>query len=143
MALALYLDTSVIAALFVSDDVFTGRATRFVAANASMLIVSDFGAAEFASVIARLARTGRLTRETAATLFAAFDTWSAHAAQRVEAAPADFARAAGFIRRLDLNLRTPDALHIAIADRLGATLATFDAGMASNAPPFGVAVATL
>ncbi len=143
MALTLYLDTSVVAALFVIDDPFTERAGRFVANDGGMLAVSDFVAAEFASVIARLARGARLTHETAAGLFADFDTWSARTAQRVEAMPADIARAAVFIRRLDLNLRTPDALHIAIADRLGATLATFDARMAANAAILGVAVSTV
>jgi hypothetical protein len=142
LALTLYLDTSLIAALFVIDDAFTQRATRFVATDAAVLVVSDFGAAEFASVIARLARGNRLTREAAASLFADFDFWSARAVQRVEATPADVARAAAFIRRLDLNLRTPDALHIAIADRLGVTLATFDVRMAANAAVLGVAVAT-
>ena len=142
MALTRYLDTSLVAALFVIDDAFTERASRFVAADTAGLIVSDFGPAEFASVIARLARSARLTRETAANLFAAFDTWSARATQLVEATPVDVACAAGFIRRLDLNLRTPDALHIAIAYRLGATLATFDARMAASAAVLGVAVAT-
>jgi uncharacterized protein len=46
------------------------------------------------------------------------------------------------LRRLDVNLRTPDALHIAIAQRLEATLVTFDWGMAAAARPLGMAVAT-
>jgi hypothetical protein len=143
LALTRYLDTSVVAALFVTDDAFTERATRFVATDEAVLVVSDFGAAEFASVIARLARSDRLAREIATSLFADFDVWLGRAVQRVEAMPADIARAAAFIRRLDLNLRTPDALHIAIADRLGVALATFDMRMAANAAALGVATATL
>jgi predicted nucleic acid-binding protein len=42
------------------------------------------------------------------------------------------------LRRLDLNLRTPDAIHIAIAQRLGAELATFDVRMAESAEALGV-----
>jgi predicted nucleic acid-binding protein len=44
--------------------------------------------------------------------------------------------------RLDLTLRTPDAIHIAIARRLDATLVTFDQRMATNARALGMAVAT-
>jgi len=37
---------------------------------------------------------------------------------------ADVAAAAAFLRRLDLTLRTPDAPHIAIAQRIRAELLT-------------------
>jgi predicted nucleic acid-binding protein len=45
----------------------------------------------------------------------------------------DVTAAAGFLRRLDLTLRTQDALHIAIAQRVGAELLTFDRQMANAA----------
>jgi hypothetical protein len=60
--------------------------------------------------------------------------------QAVETAPSDIATA-GFIRRLDLTLRAPDAINIAIAWRVGVALATFDAGMASCGATLGVTVA--
>jgi uncharacterized protein len=71
----------------------------------------------------------------------AFDIWSADAARRVECTPADIVAASGFIRRLDRPLRTPDAIHIAIAQRAGAILATFDKPMADSAEALGLAVA--
>ncbi len=46
-----------------------------------------------------------------------------------------------FIRRLDLTLLAPDALHIAMAKREGAALATFDAKMAASAQNLGLDVA--
>jgi uncharacterized protein len=55
----------------------------------------------------------------------------------------DIASAASFIRRLDLNLRAPDAINIAIADRIGAALATFDDRMAAAARALEVAVAAV
>ncbi len=54
---------------------------------------------------------------------------------------ADVKRADAVMRRLDLTLRTPDALHIAIAERIGATMATFDDKMAAAARILGLAVA--
>jgi len=63
-------------------------------------------------------------------------------ALQIEIIAADIARAATFLRRLDLILRTPDAIHIAIAERIGATLVTFDRQMAAAARALGMAVAT-
>jgi len=65
----------------------------------------------------------------------------ARTAKRVETVAADIAAAAEFIRRLDLNLRTPDAVNIAVAQRAGAILATFDTRMAESEAALGVAVA--
>jgi predicted nucleic acid-binding protein len=57
----------------------------------------------------------------------------------VQTTASDIASAAAFIRRLDLNLRAPDAINIAIADRVGAALATFDERMAASARALKVA----
>ncbi|HVH76374.1 MAG TPA: hypothetical protein VM755_15780 [Stellaceae bacterium] len=56
---------------------------------------------------------------------------------------ADIAAADAFLRRLDLNLRAPDAINIAIAQRLGADLMTFDERMTANARALGLALYTL
>jgi predicted nucleic acid-binding protein len=45
------------------------------------------------------------------------------------------------LRRLDINLRTPDVIHVAIAQRVGATL-VIDNGMAVAARALGMAVET-
>jgi hypothetical protein len=63
-------------------------------------------------------------------------------AQRTELAPIDIAAATTYLRRLDLPLRTPDAIHIAIALRIGATLVTFDRQMAVSARSLGSTVET-
>jgi predicted nucleic acid-binding protein len=61
----------------------------------------------------------------------------------VPADPADIQAAAAIIRRLDLNIRAPDAIHLAIARRIGASIVTFDHRMADNAPALGIAVAAV
>jgi predicted nucleic acid-binding protein len=65
----------------------------------------------------------------------------ARTAASVEAGPADVAAGAAFLRRLEVNLRTPDAINIAIAQRVGATLVTFDTRMADSARALGCEVA--
>jgi predicted nucleic acid-binding protein len=75
--------------------------------------------------------------------FAALDSWLLRSTERAETTAADVAAAAQALRRLDLPLRTADALNIAIAQRIGATLMTFDEKMAASARALGVDVATV
>jgi hypothetical protein len=82
------------------------------------------------------------TIEQAGFALAGFDIWLARGANRVEIGTGDIALATTYIRRFDLTLRTPDALHIAIARRIEATLVTFDRTMAAAARALGMAVAT-
>jgi predicted nucleic acid-binding protein len=51
------------------------------------------------------------------------------------------ARSAAFVRRDGVALRTSDAVNVAIAQRLGAVLLTFDKKLASNARRLGLAIA--
>jgi len=139
---SVYLDTSVMIALFIDSDPFTERAKACIATNPESLIVSDFAAAEFASAVARLTRTRRLTTDDATALFGTFDAWKARTTEMAYATTPDISAAAAVLRRLDLNLRAPGAINIAVADRLGATLATFDERMATAARTLGVRVAT-
>jgi predicted nucleic acid-binding protein len=131
--LAIYLDTSVLAALFIETDVLAARAAIFYARTDDTLFVSDFGAAEFASVVARIHRMGMATTAKAHAIFASFDDWMAPFSKVVEIAPSDIQGAIAATRRLDLNLPAPDAIHLSIAQRLGGSIATFDQRMAENA----------
>ncbi len=137
-----YLDASVLVALFI-QDALTARADAFLHAKTPLLMISDFAAAECASAIGRRVRTGQLTKDEAWTVFVSLDAWAARAMQRVETIPADVRAADGYLRRLDLTLRTPDALNIAIAQRIGATLATFDKRMAASARALGMDLAPI
>jgi uncharacterized protein len=130
--LSIYLDTSVLVSLFV-EDAGTRRADAFLRGHPDALVVSDFAEAEFAAAIARRVRMGDVTKNQAQTVFAAFDVWKSGRTQRLPITTADVASAAIFTRRLDLTLRAPDAIHIAIAQRLGANLFTFDTKMAASA----------
>jgi uncharacterized protein len=136
----LYLDASVVVALL-TNDIFTSRADSYIRAHPTILIVSDFAGLEFVSVIARRVRTREVTEQTARIAFAAFDAWSIRNTERAETITADMMAATHALRRLDLTLRTADALNIAIAQRIEATLMTFDEKMAVAARALGVSVA--
>jgi predicted nucleic acid-binding protein len=137
---SVYLDASVLVALF-TEDPFTSRAESFLRSFESILVVSDFAAAEFASAIAREVRTRDMTHREARIAFSGFDTWMVRVAQRVEIGPPDVKAAEAILRRLDLKLRTPDAINIAIAQRIGAALFTFDNAMMKNARALGTPMA--
>ena len=138
--MSLYLDASVLVALFVIDP-SSARAEAFLSARPEIVVVSDFAVAEFSSAVGRRERTRDLTREDGELAFSNLDTWVARSAYREEVTTADIDAATRILRRLDVNLRTPDAIHIAIAGRLEATLVTFDRSMAASASALGIAVA--
>jgi predicted nucleic acid-binding protein len=137
--LSVYLDASVLVSLFV-DDPLSGRAEASLRDQQVLSIVSDFAAAEFASAIARLVRIGDITPGGARHAFAAFDIWTSRETEKAHTTTIDVGAAATFIRRLDLPLRAPDAIHIAIAQRLGADMFTFDKRMAAAARALGTKV---
>ena len=138
--MSVYLDATILVSFF-SVDPLTPQAARFLRTSVEEVVVSDFAVAEFASAIARRVRMGRLDAKDAYGIFADFDTWTTEVTSRVETSPADIAAANTFLRRLDLPLRTADAINIAIAQRLAATLATFDVKMGQSAKALGMAVA--
>ena len=69
-------------------------------------------------------------------------THGARSVDRQQTFTTDIDAADRILRRLAVSLRTPDALNIAIAQRLNATLVTFDRQMADSARRLGMAVAT-
>jgi predicted nucleic acid-binding protein len=88
---SLYLDASVLVALFVIDPA-SARAAGFLASHSAIVLVSDFGAAEFSWALARRVRMHDLTREDALLAFEHFDTWTTWVAGRPEITTADIGR---------------------------------------------------
>jgi uncharacterized protein len=138
-ALSVYLDASVLVSLFVRDA-HTQQADRVLRTRVDVLALSDFAAAEFASGIAQHVRARAIAAKDARTIFSDFDEWAARETARVELASADVAAAAVLLRKLDSPLRAPDAIHVAVAVRIGAQLMTFDKAMSTAARRYGVEV---
>lgn len=137
----LYLDANILVALLTPEPL-SERALDFVRANRAGLIVSDFAAAEFVSAVARRVRTRETTIEDARRDIADFEAWAARSSEQIKLSAGDVAVATAYLRRLDLTLLAPDALHIAMTQRIEATLVTFDRGMAAAARSLGTAIVT-
>ena len=139
--MGLYLDASVIVSLFISDA-FSDRAESEAFGADQELFVSDWAVLEVSSVVRKRARIGAISQEEALTLLADFDLWRAQSTTVANVQAADIAAANILVRRLDVVLRGPDAIHIAIVQRLGAHLLTFDKGMEKVAASIGLRLTT-
>jgi len=129
--MAAYLDTSVLVALFFHED--ASAAARARAGRESRLWTSRWTLAEFASAVAYKRRSAQTDEATAleakARLQAVLDDGGL---QVVDIERADFERAAELCEAHASGLRTPDALHAAVAQRLRMMLLTADRAQAAG-----------
>lgn len=135
--MSLYLDASALLPLFI-EEARTGQAHDSLRGN--VLIISDFAIAEFSSGVARRTRAGEIKGSDAASVFAALDAWTLKTTRRETLTAGDVNVAISLVRRVELGLRAPDAVNIAIAQRCAATLLTFDEKMARSARSLGMTV---
>ena len=134
-----YLDASVMLPILIKEPA-SAVVDAFMSTVQQELWVSDFAAAEVASAVSRLVRTGRLQASDGAASLSDFDVWRAAMTRAAEIHAVDVRLAGAYVRRFDLALRAPDALHLAIARRLDVALITLDRRMAAAATELGVAV---
>ncbi len=135
--MTVWLDASIVMSV-VAVETTSSAVDRALTRTTGALLVSDFCVAETSSAIARLVRVGEKSPLEAAHLYEELDAWVADLAERRNIEPEDVALATDFVRDPRLSLRAPDAIHIAAANRLGATLLTLDKGMARAADALGV-----
>ncbi|MFC5342956.1 type II toxin-antitoxin system VapC family toxin [Brevundimonas staleyi] len=135
--MTLWLDASVLVSLITREPT-SHQIDDLLYQEIEMPFVSDFCIAECSSAIARLVRIGARTAGEADELFQSLDLWIETASAPIDVESEDIALATAFVRRPGISLRAPDAIHIAAAHRLGATLLTLDLGMARAAAALGV-----
>jgi uncharacterized protein len=137
-----YLDTSVLVAMLTVDS-HTPRVRAWLPSAISRLTISDWGVTEFSSAVAIGVRTGRFMPADRVAAEAAMEAWLGHG-QPVEAVrPEDIRAARRLIGATQLPLRASDALHLAIAQRLGAAVAVLDTQMRVAAADLGLSVETI
>ena len=136
--MSIYLDTSVLIPTLVQEA--ASQAVKAYLGRRPERLISDFGAVEVASVLSRLVRTRLLGVTEAVARLTDFEAWRAATTLQADVHAADVRLAYTYVRRFELALRAPDALHLAIANRLRATLATLDRRMERAASELGIAV---
>lgn len=134
-----YLDASTVAAVLFDEPASDG-VVAFVGESDRALLASEFMIAEVSSAISRLVRTRAVTGGEAEILLGDLDDWLAATVVTVDILSSDHADATDLVRRFDLKLRAPDALHLAICRRLDARLVTLDVVLADAATALGVDV---
>ena len=127
--MSIYLDASVIIPTFI-PELHSALVDRFLDRHLDPYVVSDFAAGEVASGFSRLLREGKLGREAADRKLANFDGWLLTDCSHTTVGNADIRLAMVFVRRFDLKLRMPDALHLAVCRKLSLQLVTLDRRMA-------------
>jgi hypothetical protein len=138
----LYLDASVVVPTLIAEAT-SPEVDRFFLAPAEPLMVGEFAAAETASAISRLVRMNLVTEVVATERLAKFDSWRSTSTSEFAFQPADFLLASMLVRRFELGLRAPDALHLAACRRGDHTLVTLDRRLAGAAEALGVRVTCL
>ncbi len=131
-----YVDASVLLPTLIAEPA-TEAVYDCLGAGDRELLISDFSAAEVASALSRLVRMASLTKADASARLADFDVWRAAMSLPVDLGAPDARLAYIYVRHFDLGLRAPDALHLAIARRLDATLVTLDRRLARAAREMG------
>jgi uncharacterized protein len=137
-----YLDTSALVSLIIMDA-NTHQARAWFNHHSASVQTSPFGRLEFASAISLKQRRGDFTARDAHFYLDVFYEWLEPNASVFDVVEEDYATAEQFVRRFELKLRGPDALHIAICDRLEAQFITFDHTQAAAARTLGLTVENL
>jgi uncharacterized protein len=141
--LSFYLDTSLVVSAFTAET-DTLKVQRWLDANAAApLAISPWIETEFSSALSKKMREGNLTLEIRSLTTAQWHLFRDALTDTIAIVSQDFDTAARFVANYSLGLRASDALHLAVAARHGATLATLDRVMAAAATTCGVPVAIL
>ncbi|MCX8086745.1 MAG: type II toxin-antitoxin system VapC family toxin [Rhodocyclaceae bacterium] len=135
----LYLDTSVLVAMLVREAGTAAAQACLAGAAAAPLLVSRWTATELSSALALKLRMGWITAVEQEAALAMFRRLVASRLSMHDPVEADFDRATRLCDQAAIPLRAGDALHMAVAKRLGARLITFDAEMAAAARYHGLA----
>jgi predicted nucleic acid-binding protein len=102
------------------------------------LTISDWVVTEFAAALSVKIRMGQLRVEDRAKAAGLFKQLQAESLAVVPITREHFQAAARFADQSGLGLRAGDALHVAVAAELGATLCTLDKRLAEAAIALGV-----
>lgn len=129
----IYVDTSVLVALYVRED-NSAAVSRWYAACSDDLISAAWCVTEFASALSIKQRTGQINEAEAQKAWQQFERMCANDLQLQPVEPVTFHRAAMLSLDTASGLRAGDALHLATALNAKAkSMATLDAVLLKSA----------
>lgn len=136
-----YFDASVIVTLLLAERQ-RDEWLEWLATARPIAHVSSFGVGEIMAAIAAKTRRGDLSTEQGRLSQESVQTYLG-SRRIVDTLDIDIRTAARFAAQPDLAIKLPDAIHLAIAQRLGMPLASRDAQQLAAARRLGIAVAEL
>ena len=136
--MSFYLDTSLLVAALCSESKADAAYRWLSAQPVGSLAISVWSLPEFASALAIKVRTGQIGLPTVAAIKPVWDEMQRDMLTMLALEDADFARAATMIATSTVPLRSGDALHLAVVERTGLALASFDLRMSAAAEAFGI-----
>jgi predicted nucleic acid-binding protein len=135
--LVIYLDASVVVPIFIVEPT-SPMLDRWLATGPDICL-SQWTVSEFSSALSHQQRSGRLGADERDAAEGELDRWLTQGVTVAEIGNDDV-QAARALLRFDPLLRTPDALHLAVTERLGTALATYDRRLAATAASIGIEV---
>ena len=122
-----YLDTSFIAPYYLNEATSSAVSEALQRFNPGQLVLSSWTRTEFASLLARLVRMNELPHPLALEVMRTFEEDMRVSFAVAEPVKTDFAEASRLLLQdPSLGLRSPDALHLAVAANRSLTVYTLD-----------------
>jgi predicted nucleic acid-binding protein len=134
-----YVDTSVLIAYLLPEP-SSAVAEEFMLSAGPPLAISSWTEVELLSALGIKVRTKQLSRSAAHDVVDTYSRSVAPHLHRISVDDADHRQAAIFLDGWRTALRAGDGLHLAIAAAHGATVYTFDRGMATSGTALGIPV---
>ena len=137
--MTLYLDTSVCVSLF-ADDIHAPRVKAWYRTD-PLVVVSRWTMAEFSSALGRLRNAAIIDGRQHGEAELRFDQWTAFLGPPISLTDRDMIYVRDLCRD-NRTVRTPDAVHIVLARRLGLPLVSLDNSQCEAARREGLEVVT-
>lgn len=134
----IYVDTSVLVSATVREADSAAAQNWLAAQSPGLLVISRWVVTEFSSALSAKVRSRTVTPQFRAIALSEFTKLVAESLDLVSVGDDDFTAASRLADQYETGLRAGDALHLAVAVRIGAALCTRDRLFAKAALLHGV-----